>query len=456
MARQPDLNEVLSGLSKEKLIRIIIKIAERDEMFKNSLLLEYVKADYSQQIRSCKKLIDSIVKKYVGREGFISYRETYSFAKDMLALLENTNEAQDETFALEISLLVLEEGVAAFQYADDSDGNIGWLVEEALECIREIAGSLDRQDVPARERFFNRLLTMSKSGTFDGWEDFRITLLDICAEFADAVNLREQLKASIDNQIASTGYNEQQKYANESLLKILFQLIQSYESNEEAERFVQKHLHFTFFRERAIEKSMGSKDYRHVIELSEEGERQDKQLPGLVAKWKRMRYEAYKNLSLKQEQGLLAKELLLGGGYGYYHDLESLFDGDKEKFYRSIIAELKKAANWSAQEVYLKLISDKNDLEEMMAYVKANPSAIEEYALRLIADYRAEVEQIYSSHIYHAAEVSSNRKEYQRVCAMLKRYKQIAGQVSQGEIIHRLEAQYNKRPAFLDELTRLK
>jgi hypothetical protein len=132
-----------------------------------------------------------------------------------------------------------------------------------------------------------------------------------------------------------------------------------------------------------------------------------------------------------------------------------LFDGDKEKFYRSIIAELKEAKNWRAREVYLKLISDKNDMAEMMAYVKANPSAIEDYALRLVEGYRAEVERIYSNQIYYAAEVSSKRKDYQRVCAMLKRYKQIAGQAGQTEIVHRLEAQYNKRPAFLDELTKL-
>ncbi|WP_156934222.1 hypothetical protein [Paenibacillus zanthoxyli] len=358
--------------------------------------------------------------------------------------------------ALEIALLVLEEGVAAFQYADDSDGDIGMLVEETLEQIREIADSLNQQDASARERFFNRLLTISKSEIFQGWEDYRIALFHICTEFADVENLREQLKASIESQIAANANNDYRKYADEALLKLLFQIMQNYGSKEEAERFMQEHLHFTFFREWAIEQSMKSRNYRRAIELAEAGESQDGRLPGLISKWKAARYEAYKKLSLKQEQRGLAKELLLGGDYAYYHDLESLFEGDKEEFYRNLIAELKEANNWRAREVYLKLISDKNDLEEMMVYVRANPSAIEEYASRLSADYREEIQQIYSNHIYSTADASSNRKEYQRVCAMLKRYKKIVGKANQSEIIIQLKTQYNRRPAFLDELSKIK
>ncbi|MNZ29319.1 hypothetical protein D3C78_465650 [compost metagenome] len=455
MARQTEIEALLNSLSKEELIRIIAQVVEQDEMFSNSFLLRYAKGDHSQQIQTCKKLIDSIVKKYVGREGFIPYRETCGFASEMLKLLEDMNGAQDESLALEIALLVLEEGIAAFQYADDSDGDIGMLVGEALERIQEIAGSQDRQDISARERFFERLLSVSKSGIFQGWEDSQIALFGICAEFADVEKFREQLKEAIEHQIASNANNEYREYSNEALLQILFQIIQDYGSGEEAERFVQEHLQFTFFRRWAIEKSMAARNYRRAIELAEEGEQQDKQFPGLISRWKVARYEAYKKLSLRQEQMELAKELLLDGDYDYYHELESLFQGDKEEFYRSILQELKKANHWRTWDVYLKLISEKNDLEEMMVYVRANPSTIEEYAARLSADYHEEMTRIYSNYIYSAASTSSNRKGYQRVCAILKRYKKAVGKPSQEEIILQLKAQYYTRPAFMDELAKL-
>jgi hypothetical protein len=54
-----------------------------------------------------------------------------------------------------------------------------------------------------------------------------------------------------------------------------------------------------------------NEDILFAIELAEQEERQDNKLPGLVSNWKKARYAAYKQLSLMQEQGQLAKELLL-------------------------------------------------------------------------------------------------------------------------------------------------
>ena len=52
-------------------------------------------------------------------------------------------------------MLVLQEGVEAFQYADDSDGNIGMLVAESLEKVDGLASSLDDHDSSLQERFFD-------------------------------------------------------------------------------------------------------------------------------------------------------------------------------------------------------------------------------------------------------------------------------------------------------------
>lgn len=455
MVRQLKIQEVLKDLSQEELIAIVAEVAERDKMFKNSLLLKYGKGDHSGKIQSCKKLIQSIVKKYTGREGFIPYRETNGFATEMLMLLEDNVGTQNDPVALEIALLVLAECVEAFQYADDSNGDIGMLVAAVLEGIGIIASSQESSDPAVQEQYFTRLLTMSKSSVFEGWEDFRISLLEICTVFADVKELREQLIAVIRELIASNTNKEFGKYSTEALLGILFALVQKYGSEEEAARFMGEHLQFTSFREMAIEKSMQTGNYRLAIELAEQGEQQDKKLPGLVNKWKEARYAAYKKLSLKHEQGLLAKELLLDGDYDYYQELESLYEGDKEVLYQDILKELREAEKWGSRAVYLQLISDKNDLAEILAYVKANPTTIEEYAARLSASYEAEVEQIYSTYIYSAAAAASDRKQYKRVCAILKRYKKIAGQASQSEIIHQLAEQYNKRPAFLDELAKI-
>ncbi len=353
-------------------------------------------------------------------------------------------------------MLVLQEGVEAFQYADDSDGNIGMLVAESLDKVDDLASSLDGEDSSLQERFFDRLLTLSDSEIFEEWEDYKIELLRICVGLAGTEQLREQLKESIERQIQVCTHKKYGGYTVEALLKLLLQLIRSYSSEEEADNFVKDHLQYTFFRQSAIEASMECGDYHHVLELAQEGERQDQQLPGLVTQWKKARYEAYKRLSLKNEQQLLARELLMGGDYAYYKDLELLAGEGKKELYHGILAELKNGTGWKAQGVYLKLIADKDDLEEMMAYLRTTPSAVEEYAARLSPNYPEEIERIYRGTIYAAAESSSNRQAYQRVCGMLTRYQTVFGKPSRDEIILQLKDQYTRRPAFLDELSRVK
>ncbi|MNC22924.1 hypothetical protein D3C75_709320 [compost metagenome] len=114
MANQRRLEEVLRELSKEELISIISEAAGQDEVFKNTLLLKYGTEDQPRLLKTFQKLLKTIVKQYTGREGFIPYRETSSFAADLMALLDSKDSVSDDTVKLEMALLVLEEGVEAF------------------------------------------------------------------------------------------------------------------------------------------------------------------------------------------------------------------------------------------------------------------------------------------------------------------------------------------------------
>lgn len=52
--------------------------------------------------------------------------------KKMVGILGKARNTEDSLLALEIIILVLHEAMEAFQYADDSDGEIG---EAASDCI---------------------------------------------------------------------------------------------------------------------------------------------------------------------------------------------------------------------------------------------------------------------------------------------------------------------------------
>ena len=454
--KQLSINEVLNSLSKEELISILVDITRKDVIVKNSIILRYSKGNATQELEKCRNLMNSIIKKYIGREGYITYRYTSSFADEMEEVLEKARSIEDPFLSLDIAFMMLEESIEAFNYADDSNGAIGSLVDDTMSLIEEIVMDCDDLELPQREKVFHKLLKQSESKAFDGWEEFRIDLLRLCRQFADVEALRDELRRKIEQEIHKYSGNSSNTYSHKSLLEILYEMIEMYGTAKEAEQFVQDHLNVESFREKCINRYMKEKNYKKVIELAFAGEKLDQSYPGLVSKWKKLRYTVYKELSWKEEQAELAKELLFEGDFDYYQDLKALMTGNQKEFYEGLKQELKNSKGWRTQSIYLMLIKTEKDLDALLEFVKEHPSDIESYAERLAARFKDEVLEIYHRHIQSIAHSSSNRKDYQRVCRTIQKYRKVAGPELQENMINTLLTLYQKRPAFVDELSKLK
>src|SRR5690606_6650723 len=134
---------------------------------------------------------------------------------------------------------------------------------------------------------FEKLLDLTDSDIFDGWVEYKIDLLNICFEFADDEILREQLKIKIESMLNEDTNDRYLHYGNESLLQILFQLIEQYGTQEESEQFINQHLQYSSFRQQLLNKLIHEKNYHKVIEVAQEGEKKDKKYAGLVSSWKK-------------------------------------------------------------------------------------------------------------------------------------------------------------------------
>ncbi|GIN71441.1 hypothetical protein J14TS2_19160 [Bacillus sp. J14TS2] len=452
MTHQPKLKDVLNDLSKEELITIIEEITEDDSLITNKLILKYANGRETQDTSQCRRVIQAIVNKYTGRQGFIPYKDTANFAHELGVVLDKADATDQISLSFDIASLVLIEAMEAFQYADDSDGTIGGLVNQAINQIEEIAISCKFADVGLQREIFDNIIHLSEHAVFNGWDDFKIDLLNIGIVFADTEALRNKLTEVIKTNLNEKTDDDHKKYLKEALLTILLDLVQKYGTAEEANQFLQSHLHYPSFRKKLIEQYLQKNKFEKAIALAIDGEKQDQKYAGLVQDWKELRYKAYKGLYWKEEQEKLAKELLLDGNFEYYWELKDLTKKETNEFYLELKKEIKEMNGWHMSLLYQQLIEAENDFEAILDYVKEHPSNIEKYKNILSSKFPEQVIEVYAQYIEMEAEMASNRKAYRRICYKLKDYKKVAGGEKQEELKNKLRALYIRRPAFIDEL----
>lgn len=455
--RHPSLIDVLNKLSKEELIEIITDITQNDTVLKNNLLLMYSQDSYEQEIEKAEKLINSIVNKYVKRNGYIEYYQTYLFSSEIYTLIEKARVTEDKLLAIDILFLVINSSIEAYEYADDSDGSIGGLIQEAFEEIETLVDERKEYEISLQIEIFNKLLKKVNLYVFDGWSNYKTDILNICVEFADIEECRYILIEKIKNEISENVDNHYTLHMNEEMLKIIFYIIDKFESKKDAEKFILDNIKYTYFKELYIKKLLDAKDFNKVIKLTCKWEKSDK---NNTTKWKKVRYSAYKELAMKTEQIELARELLFDGNFDYYIELKELMNENSKDFYNKLKSELKKSEltvnKYINKRIFIELIEYENDLDEILQIVKEQPHKIEEYGDRLFIKFPDEVIKAYETFIKHNASIASKRKDYANACWDIKKYEKYAGKHRVIELVSLFKDLYKKRPAFIDELKKIK
>ncbi|MFS0689316.1 hypothetical protein AB1K89_08745 [Sporosarcina sp. 179-K 8C2 HS] len=449
MADQPDLITTLENLSKAKLIDILIDLAENDPILHNELLFNYAIVDEQHEFARCKRMVDSIIEKYVGREGFITYKHVSGFADELSGVLNKVETLKDPLIAIDIAELLLIEGVKSFQYADDSGGDIGSLIDGTMKTMHMIAdGSLG---IAEQSEMLEKLIHLSKSDVFEGWDDFRIDVLGVCMKFAGNEKLRKTLTNELESMIKDSSANHYGRYANERIFNLLYDIIETHGTTEEARQFLEENINYPSFRKQLMQYEMKEGNYESVLALAAEGERMDKDYRGLVTRWKKWRYKAYKQLNSLEEQMKIGRELMMVGEFEYYWELKELAADNQPAFYN----ELKQDVAKENERVYVQLIEAEEDIDAILAYVRENPSSVERYLKYLMDSHKDEAIWLFGYHVKTIAENAFNRKQYKEVCQVLKRFRKVAGREAQLNLVEELKQTYKNRPAFLDELGKL-
>lgn len=456
--KAPNIEKILSDRTKEELVEFLLDIVNEYEEIKRRIELNFDDGNDEAELSKAIALIRTYINNKSDRHGFVAYGDTGEAVRGADLVLEKAHFALEKNkpvHALQLSLCVIQEMMDLLQGADDSDGVIGGVIEESLALIDEMSGDKELKPIH-KETLFNKLIEEASHRQYNGWTDWRIDLLESCSELADTSDLRSKLENYLSLMLESEkGDSWGVNYLAERVNLIRYHLVEKHDGQKKAQEFIENNLQYSNFREMAIKNAMNKKDYDSVIKLTLDGEDKDKSLRGLVSQWKKYRHEAFKLSGKLDEQRGMATDFILDGSFDYYKELKNTYNTNEwPSVYPKIIFLLENQKK-TYQDVYTRILIEEGEKQKLLEYVQGSPSSVETYYKHLIPEFKEEVYIFFLQHIEQSAARAGNRKDYQRVCAIIRNLKKAGGKERASEIIQKLFNKYANRPAFRDELSRV-
>ncbi|BFT68838.1 SWIM zinc finger domain-containing protein [Paenibacillus sp. P36] len=452
-----DIRSILAEQSKEDLVEFILLMIQEDQDVAKQVRLHFERGDVKTELSTCYELIRSHIKKHVDRHGFIAYGKVSQAIRGGELVLEraiNDWRADDPLSAIHFCFCVMHEMIDLLQGADDSDGAIGELIEDSLETATRL--DLDAMTPDKQAEIFRVLLAEAMASRYDEWSDWRHSLLDACAELSQTRELCEALKQAITQLELRTVHSDYEWSANherEALARLRYKLL----DEAEKEAFLLAQLDKPSFREEAIRQAIEAQRYDDAIRLAEQGELSDQErgLPGLVTKWKMLRYEACAAASYTEQMRELAFDLTVDGDYTYYLELKQLYsEASWQEVYERLMQQMGQK-DYNFNNVYIRIMQDTNDHARLLKYVQGRPYEIVDYYADLAKHYPDEMRQLFRGYIELRASNANNRSQYKHVAKLLVTYKQACGP-DHAEALHRqFLSGYVRRTAFCEELRKI-
>ncbi|MFQ5981712.1 MAG: SWIM zinc finger domain-containing protein, partial [Candidatus Heimdallarchaeota archaeon] len=450
------LEEILAKISPDQLNDFIKNFAVENRDFRNAFITEHLGYISGETKAAFKQIIRSSFREAMDRDGFIGYRDTSKSVRNIHTLLQKAGDDFEQSHfekVIPICQAVIEEAVPALQYADDSDGNIGAVIERAFEFLQRIpVGKLGAKQ---GEDLFDYCLQEALDIKYRGWH-WSWDFLRIAVPY---VRTNEQEKR-LFKQIDTMSEFEENRYDSETASQIKLDFFRRRKTKKETREFIQSNLQFPSFRELALKEALRNKQYSTVRQLAEEGVKMDSEnnLRGLVNTWKEWLLKVSEKEEKTDDIRKYARQLFFSThDMHYYQELKGTFQNENwPDELDSLIQELKKEKVAHVHTLANIYIEEKR-WDDLYRLVKSNTDfqMLTHYERYLKDTYLDELIDMYETAVRKFLVDFTGRPAYQQCCRILRRMKKLGAEQRVEKLTHDLRNHYKNRPALLDELTRV-
>lgn len=451
------IKTILNSIDQDALQKFIIEQCKQDKKFRNYFLVTFGHINQKLDAEFYRNQIKEIVNAASDKHGFIDWHNMKYLTRALEPLVEKLESYKlsnnfDQAFFL--SAVLLEEMTKTIQNADDSNGDIGYFVDTAVEALHDIVSS-DNLDSTLKKEIFEYCIQIYNKKLFSGW-DWHLGILEIAEKLAEDEKDADLLISCLNK----TDSDYQRERAQMSILKLLHQ----YKTQKEVSQFIEDNLSNSRIRKMEIQKAIEDKNFEYAKKLCKDGIETDKiSKPGLAIDWYRFL------LKIAQAENDIS-EIIKQATYLFVNDSRSEEDyfeimrkntpaerwnSDIEKLVNHIKTQSKNT--WNARGLIRKIYIKQQWWNRLFELLKQTESLenIETEEQYLAKDYASELIQMYSNRLKNYVEKFIGREHYQKACRYLRRMKKLGGETEVNSLIEHFRKTYPMRKALLDELNKV-
>ncbi|MCA9401503.1 MAG: hypothetical protein KC713_07735 [Candidatus Omnitrophica bacterium] len=457
------LEDALDQLPPEKLKEIARSYAGESRRFRSQLLAKaQVNKDYGTQAEY-RQVVRDAIEASRGKHGFIGYWAAFNAIKGAEIVLEKADKYRDMaeySEALLIYQVVLEEMVRTINEGiDDSGGNAGMVIDQALQGLEICARALDGDK--EREELFAYLLKEADSKKYEGW-DWHWELLRMTAPLVETDGRQKRLFSRIDKLVdRSKGKEWKSNYDAESAVKIKMEILEQRGLSNERYKLIEKNIHLPKIRRLAIERVFAEGELDKAKELAlaglEQAEKTD--YPGLERDWLVWLLKIAKKKKDKEEIREYTIRLFKHSGDMLYYDqlkkfyTETEWEKEVEGFIRFFSS--RRPHDDTIGQIYVREQRWK-DLLEFINSQRKNMGVLYAYHNHLVKHYPVELAKMYREAIMGSLNYPGGREAYRHACDEIKQMKKCNVNDEVKGLVEEIKTKYANRPALLDELKKSK
>lgn len=409
-----------------------------------------------EDVRPYIREVDRIAQSYLGRSGYIEYRQAGRFTSELGEILAEDAERMIENghyrsaFQLMNHIFVLIGEVDM----DDSDGGTGMLADEIYDLWTSL---LDQVSADEKQKMFQWFTEHLDGSVIDYLEEYIERIL--MEGFSEKEYMPQKLSLVEDMldkaEKSESGWSR--SYAvGKWALKYLDLLEQQKASRADMERFCRQHWENSFVRRYYIDLCMKAEDYELALKALDESLVLDKEYAGLLAEYADQKKEIF---LLRGDRDAYVKQLwelalrYRPGELKVYKELKAQYEEEewtqkREKIFQALPGYADVNELYKEEGLYDRLLASVLKSPGLYQLQRYEDVLKTEYPEQLLGKYREEVEKM--------AYRTSSRRTYQEIAGLLRRMKKIeGGSRLVGDILADWKEKYRNRPAMMDELSRL-